>query len=160
MPLDVAELEKLLKRLKKDIRKEQISLSNYYTGDEDISEIRSDYFTSLMNEEKTPEYYEEKFPSLKYNIKYSKATLSFVTVTVANYDAYLKKVWKYEKETLYNAVYNFIEKTANGLFFVPINHKEDKIYIVILKDGSFVSEYQFSDIADSINNIMGLSLSF
>ena len=39
MPLDVAELEKLLKRLKKDIRKEQISLSNYYTGDEDISEI-------------------------------------------------------------------------------------------------------------------------
>ena len=160
MPLDVGELEDLLKRLKKDIRKEQMNLSNFYSGDEDIGEIRAEYFTSMLNEEYDKEYFGEKFKNLNFNVKFERVSLGFVSVTIENYLYYVDEVWKYEKESLYNAVYNFIEKTAGELLFVPLNHKEDKIYIVILKEKTFVSEYQFSDIAESIKNIMGIKVSF
>ncbi len=160
MPLDPAEMEALLKRLKRDIKKEKKTLSSFYSGDEDIGEIRINYFTELMGGERDEEYFEERFPSLNFNMNYSKTSLSFVTVVIENYENYVENVWEYEKESLYNAVYNFVGKSAGNLTFVPVNHKDEKIYIVVLKEKGFISRYQASDIADSIKSIMGLEVSF
>jgi len=107
-------------------------------------------FGNLINE----------YSKLNFDIDINLVECAIIKVTIENFNEYLRDVWKYGKDTLYNAVNNFIKRSESDFCILPFNIENNNIYVFGMKRRNSLNDKYLYSVRNEIHELMGISLSF
>ena len=128
---------------------------------EDERELREMFvFKLLSGEIKRPEQLINEYSKLGLDFDITLTNCAFIRVTIENFNEYLRDVWKYGKDTLYNAVNNFIKRNSADICILPFNTVNNDIFVFGIKQKGLSNDKYLSSVKDEIYDLMGIKISY
>ncbi|MBO5454544.1 MAG: helix-turn-helix transcriptional regulator [Clostridia bacterium] len=136
-------------------------LKNPNTVNMDIYEIRDAFVLNLLSGNiKVADELISEYSKLNFDIDITNVECAIIKITIENFNEYLRDVWKYGKDTLYNAVNNFIKKNDKDICILPFNIENNDVYVFCIKRRGASSDKYLYSVRNEIFELMGISLSY
>ena len=160
MPLERADFIQLLLNLKQYLDREDRKDSQGIRK-EDLPILREDFLFGLLTGKlQDEELIIKAYHDLEMDGEPQDIKSKLVKITIDNFHEYLENKWKYGKDSLYTAVNNFITKTDDMIYMIPVYRNQNEIYVMILGFLSGSEEHYLAAVQKSIREIMGIEISY
>ncbi len=157
VPLDKADFDNALSNAHKLLS----VIKNSSTDELDIYEQRETFVIKLLSGQiSLPSKLVSEYTKLALDIDINSVESSVIRITIENFNEYLRDVWKYGKDTLYNAVNNFIKKNESDICILPFNTYNNEIYMFCMKKRDSKGDKYLYSVRNEIYDLMGINLSY
>lgn len=131
------------------------------TGLIEENDLKENFIIKLILSEIKNEYeLKNEYAKLKLGFPIERSECAVICVSIDNFNDYLRDVWKHGKDTLYNAVNNFIKRSDRNMCVIPFNSSNNNIYLFTVKETGSSSDKHFLNVKNEIEEMMGIKISY